>query len=105
MELNDYQEAARKTAVYPKQKGLEYTALGLAGEAGEYANKIKKVLRDGHTAYDVETFAAELGDVLWYLSQCAEELGVYLDAIALKNLSKLGARKDAGTLKGQGDDR
>ena len=105
MDMNDYQEAARKTAIYPASKALEYTALGLAGEAGEYANKVKKVLRDGMQAYDVEAFAAELGDVLWYVSQCAEELGVYLDAIALHNLKKLSDRKEADTLSGKGDDR
>lgn len=105
MEMNDYQEAARKTAIYPRARGLEYTALGLAGEAGEYANKVKKVLRDGPAAYNAMQLEDELGDNLWYLSQCAEEIGTTLDVIAQRNLAKLRARKAAGKLGGSGDDR
>ena len=105
MEMNNYQEAARKTAIYPRARGLEYTALGLAGEAGEYANKVKKVMRDGAAAYNVMKFEDELGDVLWYLSQCAEEIGTTLDVIAQRNLAKLAVRHVAGKLGGSGDDR
>lgn len=103
MHLSDYQRGARETAVYPRRKGLEYTALGLAGEAGEYANKVKKVLRD--RTFDAVALEAELGDVLWYLAMCADEIGADLDILAKRNLQKLQARKDKGTLRGSGDNR
>lgn len=101
--MNDYQEAAESTAIYPVARGLEYTALGLAGEAGEYANKIKKVIRDG--TYDSDALAGELGDVLWYLAMAAKEIGVPLAVIAQRNLQKLLTRQAAGKLGGSGDDR
>ena len=105
MDMNDYQKSAAETAIYPAERGLEYTALGLVGEAGEYANKVKKVLRDGASAYDVLAFADELGDVLWYVARAADEIGVDLEAIAKGNLLKLAQRRTFGTLKGSGDDR
>lgn len=105
MNLNAYQEIAKTTAIYPAERGLEYTALGLAGEAGEYANKISKVIRDGADAYDPWTLAGELGDVLWFLSQCAEEIGIPLSMIAQLNLQKLADRKNRNVLKGSGDTR
>jgi NTP pyrophosphatase (non-canonical NTP hydrolase) len=103
--MNEYQSEACTTAVYPQAKGLEYTALGLAGEAGEIANKVKKVLRDGASAYDPDALANELGDVLWYVAMFAEELGIDLDDIAVLNLSKLKSRQKRGVLKGAGDNR
>lgn len=105
MDMNEYQRASAETAVYPVSKGLEYTALGLAGEAGEYANKVKKVLRDGSAAYDLEAFADELGDVLWYVAMAAHENDFTLNNIAKRNLNKLEHRRLAGTLGGSGDNR
>lgn len=108
MLLDQYQEAAKKTAIYPEQGllgGLVYTILGLTGEAGELANKIKKVLRDGDDTLNVEDLASETADCLWYIAMIADELGVSLDSIAYRNLQKLESRKERGVIGGSGDDR
>lgn len=105
--FEEYQSRTGLTAIYPNEKGLEYTALGLAGEAGEVANKVKKIIRgdvsDLHEM--VIALADELGDVLWYVSELASNVGISLDTIAERNLEKLQARKDQGTLRGSGDTR
>lgn len=103
MKLNEYQNAAMTTAVYPEDQGLTYTILGLASEAGELAGKLKKQIRDGEGHY--EAMKAELGDVLWYVAMAAEELGVGLEEIANRNLEKLASRANRGKLGGSGDDR
>lgn len=102
-----YQEESATTAVYPKERGLEYTVLGLVGEAGELANKVKKIIRGdvGNVAGVRMELSSELGDVLWYLSAIATELNVPLDDIARENLRKLFDRKERGVLKGSGDTR
>jgi NTP pyrophosphatase (non-canonical NTP hydrolase) len=106
--LDGYQTAARSFAIYPGQdsnQGVLYTTLGLAGEAGEYANKVKKLLRDGPTPTTQAGLEDELGDALWYVANAATELGVSLGDIAEANLNKLRSRSDAGTLRGSGDSR
>jgi NTP pyrophosphatase (non-canonical NTP hydrolase) len=108
--LAAYQAGARTTARYPHHglTGLYYTALGLAGEAGEIANKVKKIMRDeGETLPDHArtAIADELGDALWYAAALAHELGVPLEAIAARNLAKLRDRKQRGTITGSGDRR
>ena len=105
MELSDYQEAAEKTAVYPKNtdEGLYYVTMGLVGEAGEVANKVKKLIRDGQLDYD--NAAAELGDVLWQVAMVAYELGYDLDEIGKANVKKLRSRLDRGVVQGEGDNR
>lgn len=111
MKLNDYQFMARQTAIYPDRNrigGLLYTSLGLAGETGEFCDKVKKVLRDSDgvvTPERKEALKKELGDALWYLSQCASELDLTLEEVADGNIVKLGLRKQQGKLKGDGDDR
>lgn len=111
MQLSEYQARAAGTAVYPDEhpaSGLAYTALGLAGEAGEVANQAKKVIRDDGgeiTRERREKLASELGDTLWYLAMTAQEIGYGLEEIAKANLVKLGLRKSAGTVKGDGDER
>ena len=107
--MNYYQKEAVKTAIYPDRHKMTYPALGLAGEAGEIANKVKKFIRDG---YDVEQFeqkkielAAEIGDVLWCLTALAQDLGLTLEMVATANLEKLADRKARGKLKGSGDYR
>ncbi len=105
----DYQRKSRETAIYPDLgRNFVYPTLGLSGEAGEVAEKIKKVLRDKGGKIDDETRAVvekELGDVLWYVAQLATELGLDLGAVAEKNLAKLASRKERGVLSGSGDNR
>lgn len=105
--FDEYQKGTALTAVYPESKALEYTALGLAGEAGEVANKVKKIIREdgGDPVQALIQLADELGDVLWYASELASTLGVDLSIVAKRNLEKLAARQEAGTLKGSGDTR
>lgn len=108
MTLNEYQQQSRATAIYPKEQGLAYVSLGLTAEAGEVANKVKKIIRDDNgvmTPERAESVSQELGDVLWYAAQIATELGVELDKVAEENLEKLQSRKERGQLKGSGDTR
>jgi NTP pyrophosphatase (non-canonical NTP hydrolase) len=96
MKFEDYQTEAKATALYPRRlQNLEYPTLGLAGEAGEVANIVKKIQRDhgGVVTDDVKVkLKDELGDVLWYISACADELGLTLDEIAEYNVAKLAKR-------------
>lgn len=105
--FKEYQEGTAKTAIYPEEKALEYTALGLAGEAGEIANKVKKMIRgdkmDGVQA--IIALADELGDLMWYVSEFASTLGADLETVATRNLEKLRVRQEQGTLQGSGDVR
>jgi NTP pyrophosphatase (non-canonical NTP hydrolase) len=109
LSFNEYQRQAFTTAVYPgKGSNIIYTILGLCGEAGEVAEKIKKVLRDKGGVIDEETKEAivkELGDVLWYVSATCGELNVEMEDVAKKNIAKLAARKAKGMLQGSGDNR
>ena len=104
-----YEELAGQTSIFPKEKALEYLALGMTSEAGEVAGKVKKLIRDGE---DVEGFemkkiaiASEIGDVIWYCAMMAKEVGVPLNDIMKENLKKLHGRKERGTLQGSGDNR
>lgn len=103
MNFSEYQERARTTALYPNRSdNLEYPTLGLAGEAGEVANIVKKIQRDagGKITPEIrEKLKDELGDVLWYLAACADELGLTLDEIAEYNVRKLNARHNQQTAK------
>lgn len=110
MEMNAYQTEAHKTSKSIEIGGstLLYPALGLAEEAGEYVGKVKKLYRDDGGALSDERKAAmllELGDVLWYLSESALQLGVSLSDIAALNIEKTHRRKANGTLRGSGDNR
>lgn len=96
MTLNQYAAKADVFATYNKELGPYYTILGLCGEAGEVANRLKKVYRDNDGALDKDAtkeLAFELGDVLWYLSQSASQLGLTLEQIAELNIAKLYKRK------------
>lgn len=96
LSFEDYQNQAKQTALYPNRlKNLEYPTLGLAGEAGEVANIVKKIQRDFGGEITDETRAKlkdELGDVLWYISACADELDLTLQEIAEFNVEKLAKR-------------
>jgi len=109
MTFKEYQKLSKKTAIYPN-KGCNfiYPTLGLAGEAGEVAEKIKKVIRDDEGLINdlkKKEISKELGDVLWYVSQIATELNLSLQDIALGNLQKLRSRQKRNKLSGDGDNR
>ncbi|MEB3159578.1 MAG: nucleoside triphosphate pyrophosphohydrolase family protein [Synechococcus sp.] len=109
MDLNTYQLGARATARYPDVGSNPiYPTLGLSGEAGEVADKVKKVLRDREGVFDsevCESLKLELGDVLWYVAQLSSELGFSLEEVATANLEKLASRAERGRISGSGDDR
>ncbi len=108
--LNEYQKLATRTSKFHvgSDTGIVYTALGLNGEAGEYAELIKKMIRDDEgilTRERREKCLKELGDVLWYLSQCALLTGYTLQEVAEHNIDKLASRANRGKIQGDGDDR
>ena len=109
MNFDSYQIEARKTAIYPdKNNNFIYPTLGLVGEAGEVAEKVKKVIRDKNGIFDDESklgIKKELGDVLWYISNLCTELNFNLDEVALQNLEKLKLRASKGKIGGSGDNR
>ena len=105
----EYQSRACETAIFPKKQAMEYLTLGLTGESGEIANKVKKFIRDGATkdeylAKRIE-IGYEIGDVLWYCAVLAEELEMNLGHIMEKNLDKLADRHRRGKISGSGDNR
>jgi NTP pyrophosphatase (non-canonical NTP hydrolase) len=108
MDFNTYQRTAKTTAIYPATHKILYPALGLAGEAGEVANKVKKLVRDGTSSLPKdwkEQLGSEIGDVLWYCAVLADDLGISLGKIASENEKKLAKRKSEGMISGSGDDR
>ena len=113
MDFTEYQKQSRVTAGYEDAGDtLTYPLLGLVGEAGEVAEKIKKHIRDDaitrpsqmNEAQKAE-MAKELGDVLWYLAQLSTEIGWNLEDIAKRNIEKTHSRKDRGRIGGSGDNR
>lgn len=107
MEFNTYQEKAMSTRT-EKTLPVIYPTLGLNGEAGEIADKVKKIIRDKDgtiTNEDTSAIGMELGDVLWYVAALAEDLNLSLETIAKANLNKLSSRKVRDVIEGNGDDR
>ena len=106
--LNEYQQRALETAVYPTGKKIIYPTLGLTGEAGEVADKVKKVIRDNGQQFDedhLNAIALEISDVLWYVAVLANDLGYTLQNIAEMNYAKLKSRQERGKIGGSGDNR
>ena len=107
-DFRSYQLSASSTAIYPDNYKILYPALGLAGEAGAVANKVKKIVRDGPQNMPKDwrdQLASEIGDVLWYCAALATDLNLSLATIASQNEAKLRRRKEADTLGGSGDNR
>lgn len=109
MTFEAYQKFTESTAIYPNRgSNVVYPTLGLAGESGEVAEKVKKFIRDDASHMSEERrqeIAKELGDVLWYVSQLAAELNFSLEEIAALNVKKLSSRKERGAVHGDGDNR
>lgn len=108
--LKEYQDWTVSTAMYPHAETgnveeLMYLALGLTGEAGEVANKVKKLFRDGENQELRTELAKELGDVMWYMARLSSVLKVDLTETLAKNVTKLESRKARGVLTGSGDNR
>ena len=109
MLISEYESKAAKTAIYPRQYAIIYPALGLTGEAGEVAEKVKKMIRDGNLC--PHALHKEIGDVLWYLAalcnDLSEEYGIdlSLERAASENIKKLESRAERGVISGNGDNR
>ncbi len=111
LSFDEYQRLAGRTALYPGRDEAAvapYPALGLAGEAGEVCEAVKKAIRDdgGEITDDRRrALKKELGDVLWYIAALCEELDLEMGAVAQHNIAKLADRKRRGVLQGDGDER
>lgn len=101
----EYNDFVKKIKVYPEKYAIIYPAMGLCGEAGEIAEKVKKQVMRGDKALDRESLLQELGDPLWYITSLADDLGYTLQDVVEANIEKLTSRKDRGVLKGSGDAR
>lgn len=109
MNFNSYQHKALRSAVYPNRgKNIVYPVLGMNGEAGEVAEKVKKILRDKDgiwTKEDQEEIKKEIGDVLWYCAAAAKEFDLNLQDVAEANIDKLEDRLKRNKIHGNGDNR
>jgi NTP pyrophosphatase (non-canonical NTP hydrolase) len=112
MDMRYYQRKTGETAFYPRdaKTALCYLSLGLCGESGEVAEKLKKIIRDSDSEMELsaeqkQNIAKELGDVLWYVAQLSGQLGFDLGEIAEMNLQKLRDRQSRNRLSGDGDNR
>lgn len=111
LNFDEYQHLANKTALYPGRNGetiAPYPALGLAGEAGEVCEEIKKAIRDDGGVVTAERRARlekELGDILWYVAALCTELDLKMSDVAHANIAKLADRKARGVIHGEGSQR
>lgn len=102
--MDHYQRLAESTAIYPPDYRITYPIMGLVGEVGEFANKYKKVIRDG-TEFTQEDMKKELGDILWYIAVLADDCNISFGDLAIANIEKLLDRQQRGVLGGSGDNR
>lgn len=108
MTLNEYQAHALETAIYPESSRIIYPTLGLTGESGEVADKVKKVIRDANQEFTEEKkceIMKEIGDVLWYCAALSHDLGYTLEEVAQTNVDKLHSRMVRNHIHGNGDNR
>ncbi len=110
MTFDEYQQQAKTTSTIDPNSVTApyYFALGLTGEAGEIAEKMKKIIRNydnDMSKLDLEDFKKELGDVLWYVSMMSAQVGLSLEDVAKTNLAKLADRKERGVINSTGDNR
>lgn len=113
MKIDEYQEKTAEFDFFEATDdlltpGFLEKVLGLAGEAGEVADKVKKIIRDkdGHISEeDRDAIMKELGDVMWYVASVARYLNVSLSEVAEGNIKKLSSRKKRNKLHGEGDER
>lgn len=108
MTLNQYQQQAIKTAIYGAGHKIIYPTLGLSGEAGEVADKVKKVLRDKNGVFDEDTkeeLKKETGDCIWYCAALLRDLGFTMEEACITNLEKLRSRQERNMISGSGDNR
>lgn len=103
-QLNNYQDMAEKTAIYPRENWMEYLSTGLAGEVGELCSKVAKSYRKDKPV-NKEELMAELGDILWFISEFARNINYKMSDVAKYNLEKLQSRKERGVIQGDGDKR
>ena len=109
MNLNEYQTLALRTANSKDKKNeLFHLLLGLCGEAGEIAEKTKKIIRDHDSDFsklDKDDLKKELGDVLWHVAIIADHFDIELEAVGDTNIKKLASRLERGVISGSGDER
>lgn len=117
MTLNEYQHEVLSGALYDHQFSLIHSALGIAGEADECADKVKKILCDTQIVHKVDTdaimftpeqrhtIALKIGDVLRYCATLARDIDMTLEEVAELNIAKINSRKQRGKIGGSGDNR
>jgi NTP pyrophosphatase (non-canonical NTP hydrolase) len=108
MTFDEYQKLALRTASLNKKNELFHVLLGLCGEAGEIAEKTKKIVRDHDSDFsklDKADLEKELGDVLWHIAVLARHFDISLDSVATTNIDKLSSRLKRGQISGSGDNR
>jgi len=103
MTFNEYQEKTKDTWI-SNTTGFIRTILGICGESGEIAEKIKKFHRDGHGNLRKD-LKKELGDLLYYIARCSDYMQLSLEDIAKENIKKLANRKRRNKIKGSGNNR
>ena len=108
LDTDRYQFESRTTAIYPEDQGMAYETIGLASEAGEVCNKIKKIIRDdGGEITDEKRsqIMGELGGTFWYMARLCDRFGFRMSDVMRHNLDQLLDRQKRGKLQGSGDDR